>query len=101
MATFTDVQAQQIKQVASAINQTIDTLRDIQNSLGTNVVSRLSPCWDGEAGELFFRQFNGFNASLQKLVNDYGALNETLATCGRTYQQADNLVITAVNRLQQ
>ena len=99
MATFTDVQTSQIEQAAASIRQNIGTIRGIQNALSQNVLSKLAPHWQGEAKELFFQQFTALNASLDKLLREHEALNQQLEASAAVYNQADSMVMSAINRL--
>jgi WXG100 family type VII secretion target len=100
MATFTDVETNQIRQTAQSIQQNIANMRRIRNTLDSNVLSRLTTCWQGEARDSFFRQFASFNTSLRALIDEYEALNNSLQSAESIYQQANNQVIGQINKIQ-
>jgi WXG100 family type VII secretion target len=99
MATFTDVDTEQIRQTSQGIRQNIENMKRIRNTLDGNVPSRLIPCWQGQAKDLFSRQFTAFSASLGALIEGYEALNTDLEAAGGAYQQANEAVNGQVNRL--
>jgi len=99
MATFTDVDTEQLRQTSQGIRQNIENIKRIRNTLDGNVPDRLATCWQGEAKDLFSRQFTIFTASLKTLIEGYEALNSDLESTGRTYQQANELVTGQVNQL--
>ena len=99
MATFTDVQTVQLEQAAASIRQNISAMRGARDALSQQVLSRLTPHWQGEAKDLFFQQFSAFNASLNKLVADYETLNQQLEASAAAYGQANSMVMGTINRL--
>ena len=100
MATFTDVETNQIRQAAQSIQQNITNMRRIRNTLDSNVLSRLTTCWQGEARDSFFRQFASYNTSLRALIDEYEALSNSLQAADEAYRQANNLVTGQISRLQ-
>ena len=99
MATFTNVDTEQIRQTSQRIRQNIENMKRIRNTLESNVPNRLIPCWQGEAKDLFFQQFTNFSVSLRTLIESYEALNSDLEAAGGAYQQANEVVTGQVNRL--
>jgi WXG100 family type VII secretion target len=99
MATFTEVDTEQIRQTSQGIRQNIENMKRIRNTLDSNVPSRLVTCWQGEAKDLFFRQFTTFSAALKTLIDGYEALNNDLEAAGGAYQQANEMVTGQVNQL--
>jgi WXG100 family type VII secretion target len=99
MATFTNVDTEQIRQTSQEIRQNIENIKRIRNVLDGNVTSRLAPCWQGEAKDLFSQQYTAFSASLRTLIESYEALNNDLQAAGGAYQQANELVTGKVSQL--
>ena len=99
MATFTDVQTVQLEQAAASIRQNISAIRGVRDALSQNVLSRLTPHWQGEAKDLFFQQFTALNVSLGKLVAEHEALNQQLEASAAAYNQADAMSMGTINRL--
>ena len=99
MATFTDVDTEVIKQAAQVIRQNIDEINGIKTGLDSNVLSKLVPCWQGEAMDLFSQQFALFSESLKTLVEGYEALYSDLEAAGGVYRQANEQVTGQVSNL--
>lgn len=100
MATFTNVDTNQIGETLQSIRQNVDTLSRISNTLENSVLSRLAPYWEGEAKNLFFRQFPSFNNSLRKLVEGYENLYIELEAAQIDYSRANDSVMSQVDLLQ-
>ena len=100
MATFTDVDTEQIRLAAQNIKQNIESIKRIGNELESNVPGRLVPCWQGEAKDLFIQQFTAYNTSLKSLIGEYEALNNDLEAADRDYRQANEQVSGQLNKMQ-
>ena len=99
MGSFTDVDALRLTQEAAAIRQNIATLRSMQTALG-NILTRLGPHWQGEAHQLFTRQFQDYTTSLTRLISEHERLNnDHLAASGTRYRDADERVRARINQL--
>ena len=100
MATYTDVDTDQVRQTAQAISQSIESMKRIINALDNNIMSSLATCWQDDAKDLFSQQFSSFIASFRQLVGEYEALNNELEAAEGTYRQANGLVVSNINKLQ-
>jgi len=100
MATFTEVDTDQIRQTAQSIQQDIDSLKNIRNALDSDVLSRLAPWWQGEAKDMFTQQFTSYSMSLKALVDEYELMNKELEKAGTEYRAANDQVTAQINRLQ-
>jgi len=100
MATFTDVDTDEIRVTAQGIRRNIDEMKKLESALYDHVISELMTCWQGEAKELFIQQFSSFNTSFTQLMGDHEALNDELEAAGGAYAQANEQITGHVNRLQ-
>ena len=100
MATFTDVDIEQIRLAAQDISRNIDTMKRLGNTLESRVLNELATSWQGESKDLFVQQFTSFNLSLKRLLEEYEALNNDLESAGGDYQNANSRITDFVNQLQ-
>ena len=99
MATFTDVDTNQINNTAQGIRQHIESMKGIRNALESSVISRLIPCWQGEAKDLFTHQFTSYCASLKTLIDSYEELNRDLISAETAYRGANDQVTGEIRKL--
>ena len=99
MATFTDVDTEQIRRATQDIRQNITILKRVRNELDSSVLSRLVSCWQGEAKDLFTQQFIAYCASLKILVEEYETLGIDLELAEGAYRQANEQITRQINQL--
>jgi WXG100 family type VII secretion target len=100
MATFTDVDTDQVRIAAQGIRQNIDAMKKTGGALNSRVLNELVTCWQGEAKDCFSQQFTSFCASLMKLLEEYEALLNDLEAADSDYRLANDRITSHISQLQ-
>jgi WXG100 family type VII secretion target len=86
---YTDVDADRVLSVKAQIANDIANIKKTQNTLKTQIISSLSPYWQGPAFESFTQQFNAFLTAIESYAKSCETLNGELDKAGRGYNGAD------------
>ena len=97
-ATYTDVDMDQIAREVSNIHVSIESIVGVRDML-REVLPGLDTCWQGEAKEVFSKQFTEFIAAFTELAKGYESLNEELDKAGSSYKSAYQAVKDIIGRL--
>jgi uncharacterized protein YukE len=96
---YTNVDADRVLAEKAQIANDISNIRRSYNILKTQILSALTPYWQGRAYDVFALQYNAFLETLDSFSTVCEALNTEVGKAAKNYNGADAEVRRLVNGL--